>query len=85
MKLRPQTSERNRTRVPPKHFLKLLLVYTHQVKDFNPANKEHFSSAADTGMTGHFTQVVWRETTNVGCGISSYPDGDFTCSVSSSV
>ena len=51
------------------------------MKDFNPANKEHFSSAADTGMTGHFTQVVWRDTTHVGCGIASYPDGDFTCAV----
>jgi uncharacterized protein YkwD len=36
----------------------------------------HFSSSGFSGKTGHFTQVVWRETREVGCGKAQCNGGD---------
>jgi pathogenesis-related protein 1 len=35
------------------------------------------SECDDFGGCGHYTQVVWRETERVGCGVSSCQDGQF--------
>jgi hypothetical protein len=40
-----------------------------EIKDFNTANVDSFGSARDSGVTGHYTQVIWAETFLVGCGL----------------
>ena len=35
-----------------------------------------------TGVIGHYTQVVWAETTDIGCGYIAKLDGQFIKSVS---
>jgi pathogenesis-related protein 1 len=44
-----------------------------QVQDwYNEINNYDFSrgESANGGVVGHFTQVVWRETTQIGCGVA---------------
>ena len=45
-----------------------------EVKDWPAANVGAFSQAGATGITGHYTQVVWAETQYVGCGVIYYKD-----------
>ena len=45
-----------------------------EVKDWSAANVGAFSQAGATGITGHYTQVVWAETQYVGCGVIYYKD-----------
>ena len=54
---------------------KVLHLFKYQVEDFPPGNVESFSSAGATGVIGHYTQVVWAETHEVGCGYIYYLDG----------
>eukprot|EP00775_Hariotina_reticulata_P009864 gene9864-10022_t len=37
---------------------------------YNEVQSYNFNSPGWSGATGHFTQLVWRETTKVGCGLS---------------
>lgn len=39
-----------------------------EIKDWNFA-----TSASNGGVTGHFTQVVWKTTTKVGCAVANCP------------
>ena len=45
-----------------------------EVKDWPAANVGAFSQAGATGITGHYTQIVWAETQYVGCGVIYYKD-----------
>ena len=40
----------------------------NEIKDWNFA-----TSASKGGVTGHFTQVVWKASTKLGCGVASCP------------
>lgn len=47
-----------------------------EVSDFSPNNIDPFVFSTDTG---HYTQVVWAESTDVGCGYAYYlSDGQYT-------
>ncbi len=46
----------------------------NEVKDFGSSS---ISSYAFSHATGHFTQVVWAETSEVGCGSSKWFDGKY--------
>jgi uncharacterized protein YkwD len=48
--------------------------WASEVKDYDLKAK---TPKPDAGMTGHFTQVVWKATTRVGCGFVLFkmPDG----------
>ncbi len=47
-------------------------LFKYQVADFPPANVGSFSSNGATGDIGHYTQVVWAESHEVGCGYINY-------------
>ena len=36
----------------------------------------NFKSAKFSADTGHFTQLVWRDSTEIGCGAATCPEGD---------
>jgi len=40
----------------------------NEVKDLNKKNVHKFDSATNKGVVGHYTQVVWANTTKIGCG-----------------
>jgi len=45
----------------------------NEVSDFNPANIKPFeNSKFGSPPTGHYTQVAWADTEEVGCGWSYY-------------
>ncbi|XP_077985635.1 Golgi-associated plant pathogenesis-related protein 1-like isoform X2 [Glandiceps talaboti] len=43
-----------------------------EIKDYN------FNYGGFSGATGHFTQVVWKGSTKIGCGMATSPQGSFT-------
>ena len=45
-----------------------------QVKDFPSANVNPWSTTGATGVTGHYTQVIWGNTKKVGCGFITRRD-----------
>merc|ERR1719369_1013632 len=47
-----------------------------EVKDMPPSLVDSFgdNTCATGGVIGHYTQVVWAETYEVGCGVVHYPD-----------
>lgn len=47
------------------YFLKILLS--------SPENTSRFLK-----NIGHYSQVVWGETTKIGCGYAEYPDGEWS-------
>ncbi len=47
-----------------------------KVYNWNTNNINAFSSNNCNGTVGHFTQVVWAETKQVGCGFVYYKDAD---------
>ncbi|GFR71362.1 pathogenesis-related protein 1 [Elysia marginata] len=46
-----------------------------EIKDYN------FDSPGFSGSTGHFTQVVWKESTQLGMGKARTPDGTYVFAV----
>ena len=44
----------------------------YQIKDWPVENYSAFSSDGATGEIGHFTALVWANTTRVGCGAIEY-------------
>eukprot|EP01060_Flectonema_neradi_P033571 TRINITY_DN566_c0_g1_i4.p1 TRINITY_DN566_c0_g1~~TRINITY_DN566_c0_g1_i4.p1 ORF type:complete len:477 (+),score=125.55 TRINITY_DN566_c0_g1_i4:57-1487(+) len=38
----------------------------------------NYGSSTESGTTGHMTQVVWKDTTKVGCGLCHIDSGSFT-------
>lgn len=48
-----------------------------EVKDWPAANVESFDNAGATGTTGHYTQVVWAESREVGCGYVYFKEGSW--------
>jgi uncharacterized protein YkwD len=55
---------------PKKDFTKeAIKLWYDEVKYYN------FSRPGFSGKTGHFTQVVWKNTKQIGCGVRKCPDG----------
>ncbi|KAI9490547.1 CAP domain-containing protein [Zychaea mexicana] len=52
---------------------------------YNEEEKYDYNNPGFSGSTGHFTQVVWKSTTELGCGIKTCPDGakNYVCSYKS--
>ena len=46
--------------------------YEGEIDDYNFA-----AGRSNGGVTGHFTQMVWRDTTELGCGFSNLDDEDY--------
>ncbi len=42
---------------------------------YDEVGKYDFGNSRFSAETGHFTQVVWKDTTDVGCGISISSSG----------
>ncbi|CDS03903.1 hypothetical protein LRAMOSA06858 [Lichtheimia ramosa] len=48
---------------------------------YNEEKLYDYNNPGFSGATGHFTQVVWKSTTEVGCGVKSCPNGKmYVCS-----
>ena len=43
---------------------------------YSEISQYDFTSNTPSGETGHFTQVVWKSTKHVGCGIASCSGND---------
>jgi len=41
---------------------------------YNEINKYNYTSPGFSKETGHFTQVVWKNSKELGIGMASYPD-----------
>jgi uncharacterized protein YkwD len=48
-----------------------------EIKDWDYSTNAKSASAPGNAMTGHFTQVVWRNSKQVNCGYATYKDGNF--------
>ena len=57
-------------------FLNVKIFSDSQVEKFSSSVIENFSSSSKshTGTVGHYTQLVWGETTRIGCGFVMYLD-----------
>ncbi|ORZ01700.1 CAP domain-containing protein [Syncephalastrum racemosum] len=51
---------------------------------YNEGEQYSYNNPGFSSSTGHFTQVVWKSTTQIGCGVKKCPDGSkmYTCSYS---
>lgn len=49
----------------------LVGLWGDEKKNFQPGNFPDVSTTGDWADVGHYTQVVWRDTTQVGCGIAA--------------
>lgn len=50
-----------------RNYEKMINGWYDEVKHFPSSNVDKFSNKGATGVTGHYTQVVWGNTTEVGC------------------
>ncbi|XP_066581966.1 venom allergen 3-like [Prorops nasuta] len=50
---------------------KIIQMWFDEVKDFNPRLINSYR-AVGGAVTSHYTQLVWADTTHVGCGLTSY-------------
>lgn len=41
------------------------------------AKLPHFSTTGSWRDVGHYTQIIWRDTTHMGCALAEAPDNDF--------
>lgn len=61
-------------KAPPNDWTKAVTDWYDEVALFNNKDVEPFKFSSPTG---HYTQVVWSETDKVGCGATSYKDGQW--------
>ncbi|XP_043468726.1 venom allergen 5-like [Leptopilina heterotoma] len=54
---------------PPQKVEALVKLWYDEVEKFNPAMVENFVFEA---KTGHYTQMLWAQTTRIGCGYVNY-------------
>jgi len=47
-----------------------------EVKDFDNAGVYSYGSGSDSGITGHYTQVVWGSVSKIGCGYTYRIDSE---------
>lgn len=45
---------------------------------YNEISAYNFNKQGFSSETGHFTQVVWKNTKNLGCGVANGKDGSWT-------
>ncbi|XP_031786448.1 uncharacterized protein LOC100680164 [Nasonia vitripennis] len=56
----------------------LVLMWYNEVEHFDKNNVGRFSGRGANGnAVGHYTQILWAQTTKIGCGAVKYKDGDF--------
>jgi hypothetical protein len=46
-------------------------------ENFHPGEFPDISNTGNWADAGHYTQVIWKTTTSVGCGLSSDDDSDY--------
>merc|ERR1719245_2448515 len=61
-------------KAPPNDWTKAVTDWYDEVALFNNKDVEPFKFSSPTG---HFTQVVWAKTDKVGCGVTTYKDGQW--------
>lgn len=54
----------------------LIVEWHFQKADLDPRNVASFDSAPNSGVVGHYTQEVWKDSTKLGCGFAQGKDGE---------
>jgi len=44
---------------------------------FSEKGAYNYNAPGFSGNTGHFTQIVWKGSTQIGCGVAACPSGQF--------
>jgi hypothetical protein len=67
-------SARSKTEGPD--YAKHIKLWYDEVKDWPGANVGRFSNSGATGMVGHYTQLAWGSSKEVGCGYVLHQNGN---------
>jgi hypothetical protein len=51
--------------------------WVNERRDFRTGRFPNVSRSGDWSMVGHFTQVVWQQTTAIGCAVASNANDDY--------